>query len=43
MTILQGIMENSESNWINKEHVYECPTYFGMTISSWKPEMTKDV
>jgi aromatic ring-opening dioxygenase LigB subunit len=38
MTILQGIMENSESNWINKEHVYECPTYFGMTISSWKSE-----
>ena len=38
MTILQGIMENSESKWINNEHVYECPTYFGMTISSWKPE-----
>lgn len=38
MTILQGIMEGSENTWINNEHVYECPSYFGMTISSWKPE-----
>ncbi len=38
MTILQGIFDDSEKKWINKEHVYECPTYFGMTVSSWRAE-----
>jgi aromatic ring-opening dioxygenase LigB subunit len=39
--IIQGIINNNNSEWVCEHSVYALPSYFGMMISSWKPKDEK--
>lgn len=37
MGIIQGLIDNHPAEWKTSKVIYECPSYFGMMVASWKP------
>jgi len=42
MGLLHNVMKFSSHEWNNEGVTYAVPTYFGMAISSWKPNELKE-